>query len=83
MRSWTKLRMTPPDATIGLGRRVLQRIFGTRKAGEPLPEPVVDAVTNPHDEDCSGGAAASDPQGAGGRLAELRADVRACWPRPG
>ena len=39
------------EATIGLGRRVLQRIFGTRKAGEPLPEPVVDAVANPHDED--------------------------------
>jgi len=39
------------EATIGLGRRLLQRIFGTRKAGEPLPEPLADAVANPQDED--------------------------------
>jgi hypothetical protein len=39
------------DATVGLGRRVLQKIFGTRKAGQPLPEPVADAVADPQDED--------------------------------
>src|SRR5262249_30700800 len=39
------------EATVGLGRRLLQRIFGTRKAGEPLPGPVADAVADPQDDD--------------------------------
>jgi hypothetical protein len=39
------------EATIGLGRSALQKIFGTRKAGEPLPEPLADAVADPEDED--------------------------------
>jgi hypothetical protein len=39
------------DATVGLGRRLLQRIFGTRKAGEPLPEPLADVAADPQDED--------------------------------
>jgi hypothetical protein len=30
------------DATVGLDRRLLQCIFGTRRAGEPGPEPVAD-----------------------------------------
>ncbi len=39
------------EATIGLGRSVLQKIFGTRKVGEPLPEPLADAVADPEDDD--------------------------------
>jgi hypothetical protein len=39
------------ESTVGLGRRLLQRIFGTRKPGEPLPEPLADAAANPQDED--------------------------------
>ena len=39
------------EGTVGLGRRLLQRIFGTHKAGEPLPEPLADAVADPQDED--------------------------------
>lgn len=39
------------EATVGLGQRLLQRIFGTRKAGEALPEPLADAVADPQDED--------------------------------
>ena len=39
------------EATIGLGRSVLQKIFGTRKTGEPLPEPLADTVAHPEDED--------------------------------
>jgi hypothetical protein len=39
------------DATIGLGRRLLQRVFGTRQAGESLPEPLADAAADPQDED--------------------------------
>jgi hypothetical protein len=38
------------DATVGLGRRVLQRIFGTRAAGEPVPEQVADVAADPQDE---------------------------------
>ncbi len=39
------------ETTIGLGRRLLQKVFGTREAGEPLPEPLADAVADPRDED--------------------------------
>jgi hypothetical protein len=62
------------DATVGLGRRVLQRIFGTRGEGEPLPEPLADVVADPGDEDAAAAlrlavrkALAADPQ--------LRGDV--------
>ncbi len=57
------------EATIGLGRRVLQKIFGTRKVGESLPEPVADVVADPQDEDAVAAlrlairkALAADPQ---------------------
>ena len=46
-----KVRDDAADATVGLGRRLLQRIFGTRGEGEPLPEPVADVVADPADED--------------------------------
>ena len=46
-----KVRDDAADATVGLGRRLLQRIFGTRGDGEPLPEPVADLVADPADED--------------------------------
>ena len=39
------------EATVSLGRRLLQTIFGSRKAGEPLPGPVADVVADPQDED--------------------------------
>jgi len=38
------------DATAGLGRRMLQRIFGTRAAGQ-VPEPLADLATDPGDLD--------------------------------
>jgi hypothetical protein len=41
------------DATAGLGRRLLQRIFGTRQDGELLPEPVAGMVADPADEDAA------------------------------
>jgi hypothetical protein len=57
------------EATVGLGRRVLQRIFGTRAAGEQLPEPVADVAADPQDEDAVAAlrlairkALAADPQ---------------------
>ena len=48
-----KVRDDAADATVGLGRRLLQRIFGTRTDGElePLPGPVADVVADPADED--------------------------------
>ena len=45
------LRDDAADATVGLGRRLLQRVFGTRAAGEQLPEPLADVAGNPNDED--------------------------------
>lgn len=49
-----KVRDDAADATVGLGRRLLQRIFGTREQGESLPEPVADVVADPADEDAVG-----------------------------
>lgn len=42
------------DATLGVGRRVLQRIFGRRKDGEELPAVLAEVIENPRDEDYLG-----------------------------
>ena len=39
------------DATIGLGRRLLQKIFGHRNEAEPLPGPLADLAGDPQDSD--------------------------------
>jgi hypothetical protein len=39
------------ETTVGLGRRVLQKVFGIRKHGEPLPGAVADMVADSQDED--------------------------------
>jgi hypothetical protein len=49
-----KVRDDAADATVGLGRRLLQKIFGTRRGGEPLPEPLADVAADPGDEDAAG-----------------------------
>ena len=49
-----KLRDDAADATVGLGRRMLQRIFGSRGEGEPLPAPLDDLVADPYDDDALG-----------------------------
>jgi len=46
-----KVRDEAADATVGLGRRLLQRVFGTRAGGEPLPRPLADLVADPGDGD--------------------------------
>jgi len=46
-----KVRDEAADATVGLGRRLLQRIFGSRSLGEPLPGPLADLAASPQDED--------------------------------
>ena len=46
-----KVRDEAADATVGLGRRLLQRVFGSRSAGEPMPGPLADLAASPQDED--------------------------------
>jgi hypothetical protein len=46
-----KARDEAADATVGLGRRLLVRIFGNRAEGEPLPMPLADLAADPGDED--------------------------------
>jgi hypothetical protein len=46
-----KVRDDAVDATVGLGRRLLQRVFGTRMQGEPVPEPLADVLAYPDDDD--------------------------------
>lgn len=42
------------DATVGAGRRVLQRIFGRRRDDEELPAVLAEVIENPGDEDYLG-----------------------------
>jgi hypothetical protein len=45
-----RVRDEAADATVGVGRRMLQRIFGTREAGD-VPQPVADLAADPGDPD--------------------------------
>jgi len=47
----TRARDEAADATVGLGRRLLQRVFGVRQEGEPLPSALADLAASPEDED--------------------------------
>jgi hypothetical protein len=44
-----KVRDDAADATVGLGRRLLQRVFGRRNPEQPLPEPLADLAADPDD----------------------------------
>jgi len=46
-----KVRDDAADATVSLGRRVLQRVFGSRAEGEALPGPLADLAAMPDDGD--------------------------------
>jgi hypothetical protein len=46
-----KVKDDAADATVGLGQRILQRVFGRRDKGEALPGPVADLVAYPDDPD--------------------------------
>ena len=46
-----RVRDEAADATVGLGRRLLQRVFGTKGEGEPLPGPLADLAADSGDED--------------------------------
>ncbi|HEY6495202.1 MAG TPA: hypothetical protein VIZ43_18150 [Trebonia sp.] len=41
------------DATVSLGRRLLQRVFGHREEAEPLPAPLAALSANPADADAA------------------------------
>jgi hypothetical protein len=49
-----KTRDDASDATVSVGRRLLQKVFGTRKDGDPLPAPLAAAVAGPEDDDALG-----------------------------
>jgi hypothetical protein len=49
-----KVRDDAADATVGVGRRLLQRVFGQRAAGEPLPPPLAALAADPGDADALG-----------------------------
>jgi hypothetical protein len=77
-----KARDEAADATVGLGRRLLQRVFGSRHEGELLPGPLADLAANPQDEDALAAvrlavrkALAADPV--------LAAEVRSMLAAPG
>lgn len=44
-----KVRDDAADATVGLGRRLLQRVFGRRNPAEPLPGALADLAADPDD----------------------------------
>jgi hypothetical protein len=46
-----RVRDDAADATVGLGRRLLQRVFGHHGAREPLPGPLADLAADPDDGD--------------------------------
>lgn len=50
----TKVRDDAADATAGVGRRLLRRVFGHRKDGEPLPVLLAEVVSAPDDPDARG-----------------------------
>ena len=49
-----KVRDDAADATVGVGRRLLQRVFGHRTADEPLPAPLAALAADPGDSDALG-----------------------------
>jgi hypothetical protein len=71
-----KVRDDAIDATVDVGRRLLRRIFGSRHAGEPLPDSLAALAADPDDGDALAAVRLSARQ----RLEAdplLMADVRA------
>lgn len=46
-----RVRDEAADTTVGVGRRLLQRVFGSHGENEPLPGPLTDLAANPGDAD--------------------------------
>jgi hypothetical protein len=71
-----RVRDEAADATVGLGRRLLQRVFGSRGEAEPLPDPLAALAADPGDEDALAAVRLAIRQ-ALAQDAALQADVRA------
>jgi hypothetical protein len=50
----TKAEDSAADATVGFGRRLLQRVFGRTKGGESLPPALAKVIASPDDPDYLG-----------------------------
>jgi hypothetical protein len=46
-----KVQQEAADATVGVGRRLAQKIFGVRGEDEPIPEALADVIDDPADPD--------------------------------
>lgn len=54
MKVLEDIRDDMASGTVDLGRRLLQRVFGHKKPGEPLPMPLLQVVSTPDDFDALG-----------------------------
>jgi hypothetical protein len=71
------------DETVSLGRRLLQKVFGHKKDGEPLPTVLAEVIDNPDDEDYLGTlrtAIRKALQGDAQLLAEVREILKEARP---
>lgn len=50
----SKVRDDAADATVGVGRRLLQRVFGRRPEGEAVPVSLAEVISAPGDADALG-----------------------------
>jgi hypothetical protein len=72
----TKARDDLADATVGAGRRVLQRIFGRRPDDGELPVVLAEVIENPDDEDYLSALRLAIRKALQAGDAQLLADVR-------
>jgi hypothetical protein len=49
-----KTKEEAANATVGTGRRLTRRIFGTRREGDPVPKVLADVIQDPSDPDYLG-----------------------------
>jgi hypothetical protein len=49
-----KTKEEAANATVGIGRRLTRRIFGTRREGDPVPKVLADVIQDPSDPDYVG-----------------------------
>jgi hypothetical protein len=78
-----KAQQEAADATVGVGRRLAQRVFGVHRRGEQVPEVLADAIHDPHDLDNLGALRIAirkrlaDDEELAGEVAVMVADAKA------
>jgi hypothetical protein len=70
-----KVQDDAADGTVGLGRRLLQKIFGRKQADEPLPTVLAKVIDNPGDSDYEGALRVAIREALDGN-AQMLAEVR-------